>query len=58
MAILAGPSRLLPAVRASQPLSEGIINNRILKNSKMTWGAELATLLKLGIRVLARGDVV
>ncbi len=58
MAILARLSRFPPAVRASQPLPEGIVNNRIPKNSKMAWGAKLATLLKLGICVLARGDVV
>jgi hypothetical protein len=58
MAILARLSRLLPAVGASQPLPEGIINNRIPKDSKMAWGAELAAVLKLGIGVLARGDVV
>jgi hypothetical protein len=58
VAILARLSLPLPAVRASQPLSEGIVNNRIPKNSKMAWGAELATLLNLGICVLTRGDVV
>ena len=58
MAILARLSLSLPAVGTSQPLPEGIVNNRIPKNSKMAWGAELAALLKLGICVLARGDVV
>ena len=58
MASLARLSRLLPAVGASQPLPEGIVNNRIPKNSKMAWGAELAALLKPGIGVLARGDIV
>jgi hypothetical protein len=58
MAILARHSLPLVAVRASQPLPEGIVNNRIVKNSKMAWGAELAALLKLGICILARGDVI
>ncbi len=58
MAILARSSRLLSAVRASLPFPERIVNNRIPKDSKMAWGAELATLLKLRICVLARGDVV
>jgi hypothetical protein len=58
MAILARFSLPLPAVGASQPLPEGIVNNRIPKNSKMAWGAELAAFLKLGICVLARSDVV
>jgi hypothetical protein len=58
MAILARLSCFLIAVGASQPLPEGIVNNRILKNSIMAWGAELAALLKFGICVLARGDIV
>jgi hypothetical protein len=58
MAILARLSLFLPVVGASQPLSEGIVNNRVVENSKMAWGAELAALLKLRIGVLARRDVV
>jgi hypothetical protein len=48
----------LPAVGASQPFPEGIINNRIPKDSKMAWGAEAAALLNFGICILARGGVV
>jgi hypothetical protein len=58
MAILTRFSLSLPAVGASQPLSEGVVNNRIMKNSKMAWRAELAALLKLEIRVLAWSDVI
>jgi hypothetical protein len=58
MAILARLSRLFVAVWASQPLPKGIVNNRSLKNSKMAWGAELAALLKLGICILARSNIV
>jgi hypothetical protein len=58
MAILARLFLPLPAVGASQPLSERVVNNCIPENSKMAWSAKLAALLKLGIGVLARGDVV
>jgi hypothetical protein len=58
MAILARLSLPRLAVRAAQPLPEGIVNNGIPKNSKMAWSAELAALLNLGLGVLARGDVV
>ena len=58
MAILARLSRILPAVRASQPLPEGIVNNRLPKNPEMAWGAELAAPLKPGICVLAGSNVV
>jgi hypothetical protein len=58
MAILASLSRLLLTIGASQPLPEGIVNNRLPKNSKVAWSAELAALLDLGICVLSRGDVI
>ena len=58
MAILARLSRPLVAVRASQPLPERIVDNRSLKNSKMTRGAELAAYLNFGICVLTRGNIV
>jgi len=58
MTILACLSGLLVAIGALQPLPKGIVNNGTLKNSKMAWGAELATLLKPGICVLARRDIV
>jgi len=58
MTILAGLSRPFPAVGASQPLPEGIVNNRVPKNAKMARGAEPAALLKFGIRVLPGCNVV
>ena len=58
MAILACLARFLPAVRASQPLPVGIVNDRIPKNTEMAWSAKLARLLEPGIGILARGDVI
>jgi hypothetical protein len=58
MAFLARLSILFFSVRASQPLPERIVNNCIQEDAKVTWGAELAPFLKLGIGVLARSDIV
>jgi len=58
MAILARLGFPFLAVRASEPFSERVVNNRTLKDSKMARSAELAAFLKLGVCVLARGYVV
>jgi hypothetical protein len=58
MAILACLSRIFPAVGASQPLPVGIVDNRILKNSIVAWGADPAALLNFGICVFTRGDII